>query len=698
MRIHLIANSHIDPAWTWDKYEGIDEVINTFRAACDRLDEYPDVCFSATSLQFYEWVYEIDKHLFARIRKHVRSGAWEVVGGWWVEGDTNLPRLSSMLQQAEVSRQFAKKHLGVDVKVAYMPDTFGHPATLPLILKETGFRYFIFCRPARGEKDDLPGDLFYWKYGSAKVLTYRVKHFYGNSAGWTPDQFKAKLDDAEYTPDKVNCVICGMGDHGGAVTIAEIEFSKKYMEGHPAGDTAFSTLHKFFADAEKQKKIPTYEGDLHMHAVGCYSAVRTIKAGVREAEHALEFTSRALRMADKNAASLAPLWKTLLFNQFHDVLPGSCVRTTAQQALDELGGVASQARDISYSALKTVSTRRKVTFKEGEFRAFNTLPHPVTVPLAIESLTYFKPGAVMKDEKGRIIHYQEVLPRSRAFTHRWEFVDTLPSQGCKSYHMDGGHFIPSVVDVPFPHFEDGDRIAEGDRVVIGDGRIELSGTPLLASPIRFVLLDDASDLWGHGVRRFDAVKDDFNLISAHVLHGPITSKLHQRFACHKSTIDVVYSLYRGMPGIYLEVDVNWAEDRKILKMQIQPQGASSPVLTMEAAGGIVERKADGCELPLHQWAWVPAEKHSLAVIQNGAFACDCVNGRLNLTLVRSNIYSNHDPFKLMPGDVQYLTDQGSHSFRMVLLPHAKLDANALAKATAAFLEPYPIIRDGFQGP
>jgi alpha-mannosidase len=56
MRLHLVPNSHIDPVWLWDKYEGIDEVINTFRSACDRLEEYAHLTFSASSLQFYEWL------------------------------------------------------------------------------------------------------------------------------------------------------------------------------------------------------------------------------------------------------------------------------------------------------------------------------------------------------------------------------------------------------------------------------------------------------------------------------------------------------------------------------------------------------------------------------------------------------------------------------------------------------------------
>ena len=86
-RIYLVANSHIDPVWLWDKYEGIDEVINTFRSACDRLDEYPFLKFSASSIQFYKWVKEFAPDVFERIKRHVASGRWEITGGWLIETD-----------------------------------------------------------------------------------------------------------------------------------------------------------------------------------------------------------------------------------------------------------------------------------------------------------------------------------------------------------------------------------------------------------------------------------------------------------------------------------------------------------------------------------------------------------------------------------------------------------------------------------
>ncbi|MCP4406140.1 MAG: alpha-mannosidase, partial [bacterium] len=302
MRIHLIPNSHIDPVWLWDKYEGIDEVLNTFRSACDRLDEYPDLTFSASSIQFYEWVLKYDPRLFERIQRAVAEDRWELTGGWWVEADTNLPAAASFFKQAELSRAFVREHFAGSIDVAYLPDTFGHPASLPKILVETGFKYFIFCRPNETENQDLPGNLFYWDYEGCRVLAYRLKHHYLQYAVRPPDTIDAEkisalLQDREYHDFPVNCYFFGVGDHGGGPAIAEIECYNHFIQQQAAGDVGYSSCLRFFEEAGQIPNIPVYSGDLHRHAVGCYSVVRDIKHAMRRSEHHLQFASRALQMA-----------------------------------------------------------------------------------------------------------------------------------------------------------------------------------------------------------------------------------------------------------------------------------------------------------------------------------------------------------------------------------------------------------------
>lgn len=680
MRIHLVPNSHIDPVWLWDKYEGIDEVLNTFRSACNRLDEFPTLTFAASSLQFYEWTLRYDQDLFKRIRARIDEGRWEVCGGWWVEPDTNLPRESSFLKHAEISAAFTRKHLGVEVKTAYVPDSFGHPATLPKIFAQTGFKYFIFCRPGLQEKPDLPSNLFQWEYKGYSILAYRLKYHYAQWGGVETSKIAAMLEDDEYKQQAANCYLFGVGDHGGGPVIDEIKFYNKFMEGRPKNDIGYSTCQKFFEEAERIPNIPKYSGDLHCHAIGCYSVMGDIKNAMRNSEHALEYASRALKMNGEKDDCLEDSWKTTLFNQFHDVLPGSCALAAAENAKGELKGVETFCKDTAYSALKSISLKHKPEIKEGEFRIFNTLPFEVIIPLSVESMVYFRENAAFKDAKGNLIEIQEVLPSVRCLNRRWEFIDTLPASGYKTYHFDNGSIVErpesdSVHFKPAGH-ADANKFAQA-----------------LKSSVKFLVLDDKSDTWGHGISKYDSVEGEFKLGSTSVMSGSVTCKLCQKFTYGKSSLDVIYSTYQKLPGIYADIKVRWVEHRKILKMEMKPDGSNSPFILMQCAGGSAKRVANGNELPLHHWSWMPTGDKGLAVIQKGAYACDCLNGRLRLTLVRSSIYGFHDPAKLNPNDPQLDTDMGRHCFNLLLLPCQKLDEDYFNRTSETLNEPFTVIRE-----
>jgi alpha-mannosidase len=681
MRIHLVPNSHIDPAWLWDKHEGIDEVLNTFRSACDRLDEFPELTFSASSLQFYEWTLKFDAALFRRIRALIDEGRWEVCGGWWVEADTNLPLESSFLKHAELSAKFIREHLGgLEIATAFLPDSFGHPATLPKILARCGFKHFIFCRPDAREKPDLPANLFRWEHDGHSVLAYRLKHHYTQGSSPAPGMIRAHLDDEEYRRRPVNCYFFGVGDHGGGPTIKEIELFRQIIAEHPPGDMGFSTCARFFAEAARSSDIPLYAGDLHMHAIGCYSVLGDVKNAVRGCELALEHAGRALTMCGGDTAVLEPAWKTTLFNQFHDILPGSCSPAAAENARAELGGVRAACRDAAYAALKSVSRRTPPRCREGEFRIFNTLPHPVTAPLAVESMVYYRQDAAFRAADGRPIEIQEALPSVRAGNRKWEFVDTIPARGFAAYHFDGATTVtrPDRGEV---HFRPCDTAA-------ADAFLQ----PLRAT-IRWLVLADDSDTWGHGRSRYDDVAGEFELQSSGIMRGPVADKLAQRWTCGCSAIDVVYTRYRALPGIHAAVRVLWNERRRLLKLEITPENGRGPSLTMQCAGGPVERRADGRELPMHRWVRVPAGESGLAVVQKGAFACDCLDGRLRLTLIRSSLYGFEDGREVLEPDPQHDTDFGLREFALRLLPDAPADTAALDRLADVLNEPFIVIRE-----
>jgi alpha-mannosidase len=711
MRVHLVPNSHIDPVWQWDKYEGIDEVLATFSSVCDRLNEYPDLTFSQTSLQFFAWVMEHNSALFERIQQYVNEGRWEITNGWWIESDSNLPLEASFHKHAEIGQAFAQKYFGVTVEVACLLDSFGHPATLPKILSETGFKYFVFCRPGEHEMSSLPQDLFNWEYEEHSILTYRLRHHYLQYAGRMPpelneDFLEKKIDDPEYRRRAVSCYYFGVGDHGGGPAKAEIEYYNRFMAKPENAGMGYSTAAKFFAEAAQLDDTPIYRGDLHMHAIGCYSVMRDVKQGVRQNEHLLLATERALEMSGTEA-DLESAWKSTLFTEFHDILPGSCSPLAEHQALADLGGAEVTTRDALYKALKPLSVKSPVKAPAGEFRVFNTLPVDIRRPITLQTWV-FNEAATVRDQDGNAIEIQEVLPNVRCAMRAWEFIDTLPAQGMKSYWFDADTPAerPSAADVCFTALDEDARLSTPQVELLRDGTILLKDVVdadkrMLEAPIKFQVLADKTDTWGHDTRVYDDIIDSFQLDSVSVMDGPVSKKLYHRMSWNHSNIDAIYSIYDELGEVYLDLTVTWAEPHHMLKMEMQPLRCRYPDFTMDAPGGPVVRRADGGEMPLHHWVLVPDAsppvfhdpRRHFGLVQDGAFACDCETGRLRITLVRSNIYCHHG-CPLPPLDPQTYTDLGRHHFRFCLISDPELTVEDLSARTAAFMEPCTMVREG----
>ena len=177
----MIGHAHIDPVWLWPWSEGLSVVHSTFRSALDRMHETPGFTFTASSAQFYQWVAENDPAMLAEIRQRVQEGRWSVVGGWWVEPDVNIPSGEALVSQGLYGQMTLQRLLGRRATAAFNPDSFGHPGTLPQILKLQGMDNYVFMRPMPGEKT-LPADLFWWEGpDGTRVLAYRIPISYNET-------------------------------------------------------------------------------------------------------------------------------------------------------------------------------------------------------------------------------------------------------------------------------------------------------------------------------------------------------------------------------------------------------------------------------------------------------------------------------------------------------------------------------------
>ncbi len=220
LKIHLVANAHLDPVWLWDWEEGAAEALATFRNASRLIEEFPEFVFNHNEAVLYQWVEEHEPALFRKIQRQVKCGQWHIMGGWYLQPDCNMPSGESFVRQILLGKRYIKEKFGVDVKTASNLDPFGHTRGLVQILAKAGFDSYIFCRPGQAERP-LPADDFFWVgFDGSEVMASRVSAHYNSPSGGAA---RKVIDWAASHPERpVSLLLWGVGNHGGGATRGDL--------------------------------------------------------------------------------------------------------------------------------------------------------------------------------------------------------------------------------------------------------------------------------------------------------------------------------------------------------------------------------------------------------------------------------------------------------------------------------------------
>ncbi len=692
MKIHLILNSHLDPVWLWRRSQGMDEVIGTARTACDLLDRYPEIVITRGEMWFYEVVEQLAPALFERIRAYVKSGRWQVVGGWYVQPDCNLTGAHIFEKHGEFGRRYFEEKFGARVKTAYHVDSFGHAATLPDFLKQSGFENYVMMRPGEHEMH-LPGNTFLWESPSgSRIRTFRISRSYCTTGRDTETNLRANLDaalaDANPTIGHVMCFV-GVGNHGGGPAKREIEWLNAHLHYRDDVELVYSSPDRYFeAVTASGAELPIVRTELQHHAIGCYTAVSRIKREVRRTEQLLhqaeQLRARRPGLFDAEAErELEPAWKRLLFATFHDVLPGSSIRSAYEEIFQDLGYARSVAQQQIELAIRRENRRlepcevQRLIFDNPSETEFDGL-------VEFEPwLGYFwtepeRPRVRLTGEDGTPVPCQEVTAEAASDIARYAVRLRIPGGGRKILliHTDG---VPSAAEeghvrVSPERMENGSLVAKfgGEGVVsLSDGAWEFLGAPL-----RAVMIDDPSDTWSHNMKGYGtAIEEPFesesNAPCVCGRSGPLSGEVWftQRVSCGQLRWRV--RMNDGEPGIELRLRLAWNGCRKLVKLLIDP--GFTPASRLDGApGGVVPRECNGEEYPVSDFVSVVApDGRRFAVVSPDVTGADVQpNGVIRLTLLRSPVYAHHDPFPLSAENDYPVTDQGEHEYRILLLPEA----------------------------
>ena len=716
--LHMIGNAHIDPVWLWRWQEGFQEVLASFRSALDRLNEYDDFLFVSSSAVFYQWVEQNEPEIFEEIKARVAEGRWEIVGGWWLQPDCNIPNGESFVRQALYGQRYFKEKFGVTATVGYNIDSFGHHGMLPQLLKKSGLDSYVFMRPSPHEKG-LPGRLFWWESDDgSRVLAFRILFEYRT---WGKDLEKHIRRCAGELREPVNELMCfyGVGNHGGGPTQENIESIQRLNGEADMPELMLSTPERYFSEVkEKDWNLPVVHDDLQHHASGCYAAHSGIKRWNRKAENLLmcaeKWSTLAAQLAEQPyPTDLAHAWQSVLFNQFHDILAGTSLETAYDDARDLYGEALAIAARALNQATQAIAWRIDIPEEEGvvPIVVFNPHAWSARVPVSVE-MPRIQDGRVLLDDTGKPVPMQAAQSQATAQGRQTlVFRAELPALGYRTYRLaprDIVHSFETTVranelvlenDVLRLEFDSG----TGSIVSLRDKEHNLE---VFAGPAaKAVVLEDKSDTWSHNVFSFDKVVGSFSARQFKLVeHGPVKSVLRVFSHYGASSLIQDFTMYPGSRQIDVKATVNWQEQHKALKLRF-PVNVHFMRSTFEIPYGHIERFANGEEEAGQAWVDLSGtsrdsgELYGFSLLNDSKYSFDVNVRDIGMTVLRSPIYAHHDPaVPEADGHYSYI-DQGIQTVHYSLLPHAGgwVEAETVKRAAELNQEPVALISTFHEG-
>ena len=433
-KVCAIGHGHIDIGWLWRVSAAVGKAARTFSSQIALLEKYPEYVFGASQPALYRMVRDEYPALYTKIRRAVASGRWELQGGMYVEADCNLTSGESLVRQFIHGKNFFRDEFGVEVTTLWLPDVFGYSGNLPQIAVKSGCPFFLTQKLSWNEFDTMPYHSFRWRGvdGSTLLVHFPPENNYNAFA--SSEQRIAAMDRfAEAGLCDSFISLYGIGDGGGGPSedFVENNLRQKNLDGCPR--VFFGRADRFFGDlAASAGKLPEIAGELYFeNHQGTLTSQAEIKRNNRKCEQALaalEFLASALPFADYPASELDRLWKMLLLNQFHDILPGSSIRGVYETAAAEHREILKCAGEVARQAAE------KLFHPAPECAvAVNTLSVPYRAPVKLPD--GWTGGAETADgtplaaqlEEGAVIVAADLPPDSFTTLRRGNFP-VLPAE------------------------------------------------------------------------------------------------------------------------------------------------------------------------------------------------------------------------------------------------------------------------------
>lgn len=709
MKTFMFCNAHLDPVWLWQWESGMSEAVSTFRSAAKLIDEYPDFIFNHNESLLYEWVEENEPALFEKIKEHVANGRWEIVGGWFIQPDCNIPAGESIVRQILKGRIYFYDKFGKVPVTAVNMDSFGHAQGLVQVLAKCGYKYYVNIRPGRGYYPFASEDFRWIGFDGSEVLVHRSDKGYNSVFGQAAEELcgaDGKSGWLKAHEGQENAMyLWGVGNHGGGPSRKDLNDIAELKKN--GIDLVHSTPDEYFKTVDYDS-LPVVNKGLNHFMQGCYTSIVRIKQLHRQLENDLVMTETMAAHAELaglskyDKAHLDEAWEDLLFAEFHDSLPGSCIRPVEEDVIRQLHhGLEITNKLKSKYFLALCAGQEQVS--DGDtvpILVYNPHPFAYNQPIDVEFILprqlwhnkFSNPVAYVNGvrvpaqqakESGNfnmdwckrvIIEYPLPPMTITRFDVRFEVIDSRPVPEVKPSRT---HI---TVETARGEVKINTRTGLVDSYKV-DGREYLKPGAFAAKIFR-----DAYNCWdGHSdldmnspegsfaimtpgeATDFAGVKGSIVMPVRAVEEGEVQTIIEADMKYSGSRLLMRYIVNKLSGALDVEVRVFWAENEKRLKLSIPTVFENCEHYGMVMFGREEISDRDRGEDTLSQyWQAACDTDYALTVIDDGVYGSEIRDGELRISLLRSAGYGAGscvwgEPFH--DKMYQQRMDQGERNYR-----------------------------------
>ncbi len=689
MTVHGVGHAHIDTGWLWPVRETIRKCARTYSSQLALMEEYPEYVFGASAAQHYAFTKKHYPELYAKIKVAVKSGRWEIQGGMWVEADSNIISGESMVRQFVHGKNFFMDEFGIEVKNLWIPDVFGYSAALPQIIRKSGCDYFLTQKLSWNQFNRFPCQTFRWQgIDGSEVITHFPPENTYNSMVMPKEMMNAQNVYLQSDTLSDFMSLYGIGDGGGGPFTELIERGRRIaaLDGCPR--FKFDRADSFFRTIEPQRNaLPVWKGELYfeLHRGTLTTQSRT-KRGNRKCEQLLaltEFVSSLLPAEKYPSAELDRLWKLLLLNQFHDILPGASIDLVYKQTEKEYAEILDSCNLLLDKAAEALFSP-----EENSAVAVNSLSYDYDT---LVELPRSWQGHNVTDASGNPLAVQQEAEKSFALVHlpKSSFVCLKKGEKTAPQEIKTDDTLILENELVRYVFNSGAQLVEA---VDKENKRSLLKPGMCGNDLSLYVDNPANwDAWDIDVyyRNQTPVRPQ-GIKSRKVVEGNLRSVLEFELKISEnSSMRQTVVLEKGKKRLDFHSEVDWHEKHRMLRtgfpLEIFADEASFDIQYGYVKRSMREntsREMAQFEVCGQRYADVSGLNYGAALLNDCKYGYRAKESVIDLTLLRSPVYPDST------------ADRGKHEFTYSFLPHNGDLVHSCVMSEAALLNRPPKVFEG----